>query len=68
MAGEISSILNGSDDAGEADFINEESESKYLTLSWWLLHVGGKDRERGSGYVYFCTTVYLLISTFPVFL
>jgi len=36
-------ILNGSDDVGEADFINEESESKYLTLIWWLLHVGWKD-------------------------
>jgi len=23
--------------------INEEVESKYLTMSWWLLHVGWKD-------------------------
>lgn len=23
--------------------INEEIESKYLTMSWWLLHVGWKD-------------------------
>ena len=38
MAGEIPSI-----DPGEADFLNEESESKYLTLIWWLLHVGWKD-------------------------
>ena len=36
-------ILSGSDDAGEVDFINEESASKYLTLSWWLLNVGWKD-------------------------
>jgi hypothetical protein len=43
MTGEISSILEGSDDGGEADFIKEESESKFLTLSWWLLHVGWKD-------------------------
>ena len=43
MAGDISSILDGSEDAGKPDFINEESESKYLTLSWWLLHVGWKD-------------------------
>ena len=40
MSGEI---LSGSDDAGETDFINEESASKYLTLSWWLLNVGWKD-------------------------
>lgn len=25
------------------DAINEEVESKYLTMSWWLLHVGWKD-------------------------
>ena len=43
MARDISSILDDSEDAGEADSINEESESKYLTLSWWLLHVGWKD-------------------------
>ena len=43
MTGNISSILGDSDDTVEADAINEESESKYLTLSWWLLHVGWKD-------------------------
>jgi len=40
ISGNVSSIL---DDSGEADVISEESESKYLTLSWWLLHVGWKD-------------------------
>jgi len=43
MAGDISSIQDGSEEAGEADFINEEPKSKYLSLSWWLLHVGWKD-------------------------
>jgi peroxin-3 len=43
MTGNISSILGDSDDTVEADAINEESQSKYLTLSWWLLHVGWKD-------------------------
>lgn len=43
MAGDISNILDNGEDADEVDFINEESESKYLTLSWWLLHVGWKD-------------------------
>lgn len=28
---------------GEEGGISEEVESKYLTLSWWLLHVGWKD-------------------------
>jgi peroxin-3 len=43
MAGDMSNIVDSREDAEEADFINEESESKYLTLSWWLLHVGWKD-------------------------
>ena len=28
---------------GEEGGVSEEVESKYLTLSWWLLHVGWKD-------------------------
>ena len=28
---------------GEERGVSEEVESKYLTLSWWLLHVGWKD-------------------------
>jgi peroxin-3 len=64
MAGDISSILDDSEDAGEAYFINEESESKYLTLSWWLLHVGWKDVgervRRGVEEVFYGYVVFLL--------
>ncbi|GBE89878.1 hypothetical protein SCP_1702040 [Sparassis crispa] len=28
---------------GEAEAIAEDTERKYLTLSWWILHVGWKD-------------------------
>ena len=28
---------------GEEGGVREEVDSKYLTLSWWLLHVGWKD-------------------------
>jgi peroxin-3 len=78
MAGDISTILDGSEDPGEADFISEESESKYLTLSWWLLHVGWKDvgervrkgvEEVFYGYVmlfFYC--IYTHIYFFPAFL
>ncbi|OBZ77019.1 Peroxisomal biogenesis factor 3 [Grifola frondosa] len=31
------------DDLEEAEAISEETERKYLTLSWWILHVGWKD-------------------------
>lgn len=36
------------DQDSDADFqdvpaISEETERKYLTLSWWILHVGWKD-------------------------
>ncbi len=27
----------------EGDMITEEVERKFLTLSWWILHVGWKD-------------------------
>ena len=27
----------------EEESISEETERKYLTLSWWILHVGWKD-------------------------
>ena len=27
----------------DVDYISEETERKYLTLSWWILHVGWKD-------------------------
>ena len=30
-------------EAQGADIISEETERKYLTLSWWILHVGWKD-------------------------
>ena len=57
-------ILYGNEDTGEADLINEESESKYLTLSWWLLHVGWKDVgervRRGVEEVFHGYVVFLL--------
>ena len=60
-------ILSGSDDAGEADFINEESASKYLTLSWWLLNVGWKDVgervRRGVEEVFYGYVSFLLYIT-----
>ncbi|KXN82906.1 Peroxisomal biogenesis factor 3 [Leucoagaricus sp. SymC.cos] len=33
----------GEDDNLDSEAIPEDVESKYLTLSWWLLHVGWKD-------------------------
>lgn len=29
--------------AHRAEVISEETERKFLTLSWWILHVGWKD-------------------------
>ena len=78
MAGNISHILNGGESAAEADSISEEAESKYLTLSWWLLHVGWKDvgervrrgvEEVFYGYVSSSCMVYIyLYCLFPAFL
>ncbi|KAI0942833.1 hypothetical protein AcV7_002135 [Taiwanofungus camphoratus] len=31
------------DNLEEAESVSEETERKYLTLSWWILHVGWKD-------------------------
>lgn len=63
MAGNISSILGDNEDVA---VINEESESKYLTLSWWLLHVGWKDVgervRRGVEEVFCGYVVFLLFS------
>jgi peroxin-3 len=46
----ISSLLFGgpqenqdSSDLLPLEPISEETERKYLTLSWWILHVGWKD-------------------------
>jgi hypothetical protein len=38
-------MLDREDDLtpGEEEVITEEVEIKYLTLSWWILHVGWKD-------------------------
>ena len=75
MAGDISNILDSSEGSEEADFIDEESASKYLTLTWWLLHVGWKDvgervrrgvEEVFYGYVVF--TAYFSYLRFPAFL
>lgn len=43
MSGNMSSLLDGESAEVSDDGITEEVESKYLTLSWWLLHVGWKD-------------------------
>lgn len=43
MSGNISSLLDGDGAEAHDDGITEEVESKYLTMSWWLLHVGWKD-------------------------
>jgi peroxin-3 len=54
----------------EVEGISEETEMRFLTLSWWILHVGWKDvaaRVRGSveavfeGYVPSSSHAYLLI-------
>lgn len=34
---------HGDDELQDVDPINEETERKFLTLSWWILHVGWKD-------------------------
>ena len=31
------------DELEESENVSEETEQKYLTLSWWILHVGWKD-------------------------
>lgn len=31
------------DELEECENVSEETERKYLTLSWWILHVGWKD-------------------------
>ncbi|KAH9834807.1 Peroxin-3 [Rhodofomes roseus] len=48
MDASIFSLLWNADDSEEAgtsgaEVISEETERKYLTLSWWILHVGWKD-------------------------
>lgn len=49
-------------DLWKSEGIGEDAESKYLTLSWWLLHAGWKDvservrrgvEETFDGFVYF---------------
>jgi len=37
-----SEMLLGKEEVSD-EVISEDAESKYLTLSWWLLHVGWKD-------------------------
>ena len=37
-----SEMLLGKEEVSD-EAISEDAESKYLTLSWWLLHVGWKD-------------------------
>lgn len=35
--------LDFESEADDPEVISEETERKYLTLSWWVLHVGWKD-------------------------
>ena len=74
MTGNISSIMGDSEDTGD---INEDSESKYLTLSWWLLHVGWKDvgervrrgvEEVFCGYIFSFPFTYSILTHFTAFL
>jgi len=50
--------------------ISEEVESKYLTTSWWLLHVGWKDEreseERRRGSVQWVSFLFSVIFFFVV--
>ncbi|PFH46414.1 hypothetical protein AMATHDRAFT_155140 [Amanita thiersii Skay4041] len=44
MSGDVSTLQGGSEMRGmESDGVTEEVERKFLTLSWWILHVGWKD-------------------------
>lgn len=48
MDASILSLLWNGDNSEEettqtGDVISEETERKFLTLSWWILHVGWKD-------------------------
>lgn len=36
-------ILTEEEEIDDAEIISEETERKYLTLGWWILHVGWKD-------------------------
>ena len=40
---DLFSGVNVREEEGDEYKISEELENKYLTLSWWLLHVGWKD-------------------------
>lgn len=42
LEGLLASLDMDDNDDGE-DEISEEVERKFLTLSWWMLHVGWKD-------------------------
>lgn len=42
MSRDLEALLGEEDTLGE-EAIPEDVENKYLTLSWWLLHVGWKD-------------------------
>ena len=64
MTGNISSIMG--EDTGD---INEDSKSKYLTLSWWLLHVGWKDvgdRVRRGVKEVFCRYIFCFPFTYSI--
>lgn len=41
LSGDMNALLEDGEEAVEG--ISEEAESKFLTMSWWMLHVGWKD-------------------------
>ncbi|KAG6909816.1 hypothetical protein DXG01_015309 [Tephrocybe rancida] len=41
LSGDMSTLLD--DESRDEEYISEEVESKFLTMSWWILHVGWKD-------------------------
>ncbi|KAF8068610.1 Peroxin-3 [Lyophyllum atratum] len=43
LAGDMSALLGDEEPGVEGGEISEEVESRFLTMSWWILHVGWKD-------------------------
>lgn len=43
LAGDMSALLDEEGGVHNDVTISEDVESKFLTMSWWILHVGWKD-------------------------
>lgn len=67
----LESLMSGHLEDTEDDSITEESESKYLTLSWWLLHVGWKDVgervRRGVEEVFYGYVLFFFLRLYSIF-